>query len=320
MGKEDRNIWLDGVMGVIVGDALGCPVQFKSRKEIVARGPVIGMEGHGTFDMPEGTWTDDGSMTLALLDSIRECVVIDLPDIMDRFCRWCWNGEYTPFGKAFDIGNATIRAISKYGQTKDVTTCGGTSERDNGNGSLMRILPACLYCFEQNRRYDADDAEVVRLIHEVSGLTHNHIRAKIGCGLYYFMVRGILDSGLSLEDRLQKGLDDGFAYYESDDATKTELSHYDRLRSLKTFSGLGEEAIKGSGYVVEALEAAVWCLVNTDSFKDCLLKVVNLGDDTDTVAAIAGGLAGLYYGYDAIPSEWLSVIQRREWIEEMCEM
>ena len=124
---------------------------------------------------------------------------------------------------------------------------------------------------------------------------------------------------LSLTDCIQRGLDDGFRFYGKDLRNLTEIAHYGRLFSVKKFALIEEDAIRGSGYVVEALEAALWCLVATDSFKDCLLKAVNLGDDTDTVAAIAGGLAGLYYGYHAIPTEWLEVLQKRDWIEEMCK-
>ena len=105
-----------------------------------------------------------------------------------------------------------------------------------------------------------------------------------------------------------------------DIAGRVELSYYGRLRDLKEFAAVPEDAIKSTGYVVDSIEAAVWSLIRTDSFKDALLTAVNLGDDADTVGAIAGGLAALYYGYDEIPEEWLAVIQRRDWIEELCKM
>ncbi len=100
----------------------------------------------------------------------------------------------------------------------------------------------------------------------------------------------------------------------------SEDNHFGRLRDLKSFRGTEENKIKSTGYVVATLEAAVWCLLNTDSFRDCLIKAVNLGNDADTVGAVAGGLAGLFFGYDQIPEEWLSAIQRRDWIEEMCTL
>lgn len=311
-----QNIWLDGVMGVIIGDALGCPVQFMDRDEIKERGLVTGMEGYGTYNMPPGTWTDDGSMTLAALDSIRELGTIDLEDIMTRFVDWYEDDEYTPFGEAFDMGNTCSQAIEDFERTHDVLTCGGTSERSNGNGSLMRIMPACLYTYRNIK----DIGTAVKVVHDVSGLTHNHLRSRIGCGLYYFCVAGIIDGAGSLTERLQQGLNDGFAFYEKDIANRVEVSHYGRIRNLTEFADTPEDKIKSSGYVVDSLEAAIWSLINTDSFEAALLKAVNLGDDSDTVGAIAGGLAGLYYGYAGIPQIWLEAIQRREWIEEMCQM
>ena len=122
----------------------------------------------------------------------------------------------------------------------------------------------------------------------------------------------------ALEERMQQGIDGGFAYYKAYLDKKEELAYYEKIRKIKSFRNTDEKYIKSYGYVVVTLEAAMWCLLNADSFRACVLKAVNLGSDTDTVAAIAGGLAGLYYGYDGIPEEWLAVIQRREWIEAMC--
>ena len=312
----ERNIRLDGMMGLVTGDALGSPVQFSSREAVRrrAQGPVTGMESGGVFRTPAGTWTDDSSMALAALDSINVRGEVDLDDIMEGFVSWYEEGKYTPFGEAFDIGGTCSQAILKYEREHDTMTCGGTSEHSNGNGSLMRIMPVCLYVYEKG----LPEAEAVKTVHEVAGLTHNHLRAKIACGLYYFCVREILDGTGSLTERLQSGLDKGFTFYKQKVVNLTQLSYYARLRDLTAFAGVPESGIKSSGYVVDSLEAAIWSLICTDSFKDCLLKAVNLGDDADTVGAIAGGLAGLYYGYDAIPEDWLAVIQRREWIEGMC--
>ena len=134
------------------------------------------------------------------------------------------------------------------------------------------------------------------------------------------MICEVLDGSGALNERLQSGLDKGFAFYEKEIRNRVELSYYGRLRNLSDFAGKDSDEIKSSGYVVDTIEAAVWSLITTESYKECELKAVNLGDDADTVGAIAGGLAGLYYGYDAIPEEWLAAIQRREWIEELCQM
>ncbi len=308
-----KNIWLDGVMGVVTGDALGCPVQFESR-ETVRRHPVTGMRGHGTFNMPEGSWTDDSSLTLSLLISIREKKGIDLQNIMTHFMRWMYDGDYTPYGYAYDIGGATMDAIDAYKKYGDVSTCGRTDVNSNGNGSLMRIMPACLYAYAAKM----DDDAAIRMIDAVGGLTHNHLRSRIACGLYYFCVRAVLDGQGTLSERLKDGLDAGFAFYDKNPANKKELVFYQRLRDMDTFAKAPEDQISGSGYVVDTLHAAIWSLVTTDSFSACELKAVNLGLDTDTVGAIAGGLAGLYYGYDNIPADWLKAIKRRAWIEDLC--
>ena len=141
------NIWKSGIMGVVVGDALGCPVQFESR-ETVAKHPVTGMRGYGTFNLPPGSWTDDSSLTLALLESIRRTGGIDYTDIMDNFVKWLDGGEFTPYGYAYDIGRRTMSAINRYKRYHKPHKAGNIDERSNGNGSLMRIMPAVLYCID----------------------------------------------------------------------------------------------------------------------------------------------------------------------------
>lgn len=312
----DRNIWKDGIMGLVVGDALGVPVEFKSRLELTQH-PVENMRAYGTFNQPAGTWSDDSSMVFATIDSLKDGY--NLEDIMKKFVHWMRWAEYTPFGKVFDSGIATRDAIFKYVNNEDIRTCGCDGEYDNGNGSLMRILPICLFAYRQQKDNHLTDEDVIDMIHEVSALTHAHIRSLIACGLYFFMVKAILDEGNNLTDCLQKGLDNGFAFYVDDMVSLKELQHYDRLRNLNDFADTDVDDIKSSGYVVVSLEAAVWCLINTDNYEDCMLKAVNLGSDTDTVAAIAGGLAGLFYGYDGIPQDWSDVIQKKDWVEELLD-
>ena len=311
-GKQ--NIWKAGIFGVVTGDALGCPVQFEDREE-VAEHPVTGMRGHGTFDMPAGSWTDDSSLTLALLDSLCEKGGPDLDHIMGNFVAWLDEGKFTPYGYAYDIGMGTMNAIHAYQDLKDPSLCGGRQEWDNGNGSLMRIMPACLYCCVK----DLEEEEAVYLIGTIGSLTHAHTRANIACVLYWFMVREILNGTGSLTERMQAGLDRGFTFFGKKPGFRKELEHYYPLMNLRAFARVMEEEISSSGYVVDTLEAVVWSLITTDSFRKVLLKAVNLGKDTDTIGAIAGGLAALYYGYDAIPPEWIDELQRKEWIAELCE-
>ena len=313
-----KNIWLAGIMGVIIGDALGMPVQFMEREELKIN-PVTSMQGYGTYNMPPGTWSDDGSMTLATLASICEMQGMDCQDIMERFVKWHFEGEYTPEGKAFDQGFTCMEAICNYKESGDYLTCGKTGEHANGNGALMRIMPVCLFGYEKVKNKEWTIGEAVANVHKVAALTHNHLRSHIACGIYYFLVSNILDMKGSLVECLQAGIDDAMRYYGTDVSNYRELAYYSRLFQLSEFAKCEEEDIKSSGYVVDTLEAVVWSLVATDTFEKALLRAVNLADDADTVGAIAGGLAGLYYGYESIPKEWLEEIVRREWIEELCE-
>ena len=137
--SKNTNIWLNGIMGVVVGDALGRPVQFESRAE-VAQHPITGMRGLGTFNLPEGSWTDDSSLTLALLESIGRLGKIDLDDIMENLMKWLYDGEFTPFGTAYDIGIGTRQAIGEYSNNRNAQKCGSDKEWNNGNGGLIRII------------------------------------------------------------------------------------------------------------------------------------------------------------------------------------
>lgn len=312
------NIWKDGMYGLLLGDIIGVPVEFTSREERKAD-PVTDMREYGTHNQPMGTWSDDSSMAIATMDSIKSIGGIDYKDIMDKFAAWYRNGEYTPFGRVFDIGIATTAAIKKYLDGTEPTKAGGASEWDNGNGSLMRIIPVCLYLYEQQKRVCTSENESIYIIHNVSALTHAHLRSQIACGIYYFLVKAIIENSGSIIDRLQAGMDAAFKYYRSDISNYSELSHYDRLIDLHQFKNAPENTINSSGYVVHTLEAAIWCLINSSSYSEAVFKAVNLGSDTDTVGAVTGGLAGLFYGQEGIAQEWIEAIQRKEWIDEIIE-
>jgi len=314
-----KHIWVDGMMGVVVGDALGMPVQFASRIDLKIN-PVKTMEGYGTYNMPPGTWSDDTSMALATLDSIRECGEINYSDIMERFFRWTFFGEYTPAGKAFDQGNTCVEAICNYLKERDYRTCGKTGEQANGNGALMRIMPACLYAYEKVLSKEWDVGQALECVHQISALTHNHLRSKIACGIYYFMIANIIEGCQSLLERLQRGIDDAVEFYRGDVANCVELEYYARIFRLEDFAKNTEKSIKSTGYVVDSLEAAVWSLITTNTLQEGMLRAVNLGGDTDTIGAIAGGLAVLFYGYDSVPESWRKQIIKEEEIIALCEM
>lgn len=307
-----KNLY-DGIIGLAIGDALGVPLEFKTRSEI-AKNPVISMQEYGSHNQPIGTWSDDTSLTLALLDSIIQCKTINHEDIMDKFSAWLLYGDYTASGEVFDVGNSTSRAIMNYGRGMSPLNCGGISEYENGNGSLMRILPVAYYlCYlrEDEKKYQME------VVHNVSALTHRHPISLIGCGIYVKIAIKMISTSLTLNECIAAGIQEAFAYYESMGAEY--ISEYSRLKNLYAFMKLSNDEIRSSGFVVDTLEAAVWCLMNTNSYKSCVLKVVNLGYDTDTVGAVAGGLAGIYYGVDTIPAEWIQVIARRKYIKQLCD-
>lgn len=307
------NIILDGIMGLTVADALGVPVEFESREDLL-RNPVTGMESFGTYNQPEGTWSDDTSMTLCLVESLIDG--LNYKDIMNNFVKWLDKGEYTPHGEVFDIGNTTRESIVRYKKGNSPLESGGDGEYDNGNGVLMRILPILFYL---QSRYGSDidrEEKAFEVIHGVSSLTHNHKRNLIACGIYISVASNLI-GGISLEVGVNLGIYKAMEYYRKKEEFITELEHFARLEN-KDFKNLPAEEIKSGGYVVDTLEAALWCLLNTSDYKSCVLKAVNLGRDTDTVGAVVGGLAGIVYGYEDIPSEWIQSIVRKEYIEELC--
>lgn len=308
---KKKNIWLDGIMGVALGDALGLPVQFLSREKLAAK-PITDMIGYGTFNLPKGSWSDDTSLTLATLESICRCKCIDCEDIMENFADWLLDGCFTPYGKAFDEGNTCVTAIVNYVKNNDVNKCGVTGEYANGNGALMRIIPVCLYAYENVKAGVITEDEAVEMIHKVSALTHNHLRSKIACGIYYFLVKAIIDEEGDLQARLQTGMDAARKFYMNEVSNLTQLAYYGRMADLEGFKAIPRGEIRSSGYVVDSLEAAVWSLINTNSLEEALIKAVNLGEDTDTVAAITGGLGGLYYGYESVRESWRADVVKGE--------
>ena len=307
MGK-----YLNGIMGLVVADALGVPVEFSTREERRAD-PVAEMREYGTYNQPRGSWSDDSSMALATLESLQHGY--NPEDIADRFVRWHDHGEYTPWDYKFDEGGVCYDAIESYKRSGDALKSGGSDSYDNGNGSLMRILPACLYAYD-NYEGKMTPSSLLEMIHQVSDITHAHPRSEMACGIYYYCVKEILANPLlPLNINLAMGIAHALAYYGEQKKFWPEMKHYDRLRII---SELEEDEIKSGGYVVSTLEAAIWCLMKTGNYRDAVLKAVNLGGDTDTVAAVTGGLAGLYYGADAIPTEWRDAIAKKDWIESLC--
>ncbi|TLD71230.1 ADP-ribosylglycohydrolase family protein [Phragmitibacter flavus] len=288
--------------GSVVGDALGVPVEFLTREEISAN-PVSGMRGYGTHQQPAGTWSDDTSLMICTVESLLGSNTLNTRDMATRFRRWLLEGHWTPYGEVFDLGIATRQALARFCAGKPPERCGGREEFDNGNGSLMRVLPACLWF------HTAHISTQLEAIHRVSSITHAHPRALIACGFFTLMVRALF-AGKPPAEALQDAWQQAKSYYTVLEEFAGEWSHFARLDPA-TFAQIPQSEIRGSGYCVHTLEASIWCLLHGSSFEDTLLQAVNLGEDTDTTGSVTGALAGLHYGYAAIPPAWLELLARR---------
>ncbi len=294
------------LFGVVVGDALGVPVEFISREKI-AKNPVADMCGYGTYDLPKGTWSDDSSLTLCLAEALTK--KFDLQIVADNFVNWWHENYWTARGEVFDIGIATRQAIERLASGKQPDLAGNFDESSNGNGSLMRILPLLFYI------KDKPENERFLITKQVSSITHGHIRTVIACFYYLEFAKQILEK----KDKFQvyKNLQMQITSFLTElSINPNELSLFGRLLKGNIF-GLPENEIKSEGYVIYTLEASIWCLLTTKSYKEAVLKAVNLGNDTDTTAAVTGGLAGLLYGFESIPDDWLQSIARHKNIEDL---
>lgn len=293
---------LGALWGALVGDALGVPVEFRRRREVQAN-PVTGMRAYGTHGQPAGTWSDDSSLLLCAADSLVTKRQFDSKDLGERFVEWMNLGLWTPHGMVFDIGIATSRAISRICSGTPPEIAGGNDEYDNGNGSLMRILPFVLWS------HAVPDAEFSDIIHRASALTHRHPRSQMACALYGLVIRELLKG--ATPDAALNGALDLFARLYEHTPFVAERLHFQLLESRRLAS-VPENEIGSSGYVMHTLTASLWCLLTSRSFEETVLKAVNLGDDTDTTGTVAGGLAGVFYGASAIPKEWLATLARQD--------
>lgn len=294
-------------MGVCVGDALGVPVEFTSRSDR-RNSPVTTMMGYGTHNQPAGTWSDDSSLTFCLADSL--CDGFSLEAIARAFIRWYREGYWTPHGHVFDIGMTTSLAISNLDRGVPPIAAGGNSDRSNGNGSLMRILPLAFY------HKSEEFTTIIQRSHQVSCLTHAHPRSQMACGIYISMAISLLE-GCEPQVAYLQGVEQVREIYAQPPFDR-ERTHFDRLLS-GNLEALSVDDISSSGYVVHTLEASVWCLLRSSSYAEAVLKAVNLGEDTDTTAAVTGGLAGLYYGFENIPSDWVDRIARKADIIDLAD-
>lgn len=340
--NEEKNKFLikSGIFGLVVADALGVPYEFKPRS-FCDENPMTDMVGYGTYNLPPGSWSDDSSLALATLDGLTYSLesnkgkiseessdlnildIIDYRDIIQKFSDWFFNDEYTPHGNVFDYGGTTAFGIRNFKAGCEPILCGGNDASDNGNGSLMRILPIAYFIYFLSFKYSFSEDDKMKAIHNLSSLTHRHERSQMACGIYVLIAIELLknrfeDKNLSLDELVNKGIEISKEYYSNNEDFKEELHHFKGFFK-EDIKSIPKEIIKGRGYVIPSLEASLWCLLNNDSYKETALSAVNLGQDTDTTAAIAGGLAGIYYGYEDIPTNWLDQIARFDYINGLIE-
>jgi ADP-ribosylglycohydrolase len=282
------------LLGGAVGDALGVPVEFMKRGSFT----VSGMQGFGAHGQPPGTWSDDTSLTLCLAGSLSRGFNLD--DIARNFVAWHDEAAFTARGSVFDIGISTAKAVRNFkaGAAPEASGCQGADE--NGNGALMRIAPLVFYIAHK------PDAARFAVTKAVSSITHAHELSVAACFIYLEYLRELLCGAgkLGAYAVLRARFRDTSPYIGGEALGKFARILRGDIRALP------EASIKSGGFVLHTLEAALWCFLNTDSYRDAVLRAVNLGDDTDTTAAVTGSMAGLYYGLAEIPDEWRSPLAR----------
>ncbi len=292
---KDLDRYRGCLLGLAVGDAIGTTVEFKARGSFP---PVTDMVGGGAFNLKPGQWTDDTSMALCLAESLVEKNGFDPLDQMNRYRAWYENGYLSSTGTCFDIGNATRQALEKFKATGKPMS-GSTHPSSAGNGSLMRLAPVAMF-------YAPSRAIAQAYAGKSSRTTHGAKECVDACTLFARMLVLAL-VGAGKETIL---FENGTAGIVSEKILAIARGEYREKSTMH---------IRGSGYVVDALEAALWCFWTTDTFSEAVLAAANLGDDADTTAAICGQIAGAWYGQTGIPTPWLDKLYLREKIVDLAE-
>jgi ADP-ribosyl-[dinitrogen reductase] hydrolase len=287
------------LLGLACGDAVGTTVEFKPRGSFT---PVSDMVGGGPFGLNAGEWTDDTSMALCLAVSLLDKKGFNPGDQAERYCLWRDEGYLSSNGSCFDIGNTIAGSLLRFNITGDPFS-GSVSPRSAGNGSIMRLAPIPIFYVEEL-------SLVARYSAESSRTTHGAKEAIDGCRLFGLMIAKAL-RGESKEEIL---FGDHSNMLGSDPLAPNIADI-----AAGNYQDKQEDGIRGSGYVVASLEAALWCFYGTGSFREAIIKSVNLGDDADTTAAVCGQLAGAYYSVKGIPKSWLEKVAMREYIENLAD-
>ena len=290
------------LMGLAVGDALGTTLEFQPPGTFT---PIEDIVGGGPFGLSAGEWTDDTSMALCLAESLIEKKRFDPADQMERYVRWYREGHLSSNGRCFDIGNTISSALHRFERTKEPFS-GSTDPMSAGNGSIMRLAPVPLF-------FCRDPRLAIEKAADSSRTTHGVKSAVDACRYLSALIVGILEG--QKKEEVLSALNTPIPGYWSEKPLSPEIEEIAR----GSFKLRNPPEIKGSGYVVESLEAALWAFNRSESFKQGCLLAVNLGNDADTTGAVYGQLAGAYYGYSGIPEDWLSKIAHHDLIMSMAE-
>jgi ADP-ribosylglycohydrolase len=291
-----------GLLGLLVGDALGVPYEFHDPNQIpplaaIEFEPPIGFD-RAHRRVPPGTWSDDGALALCLLASLLDRGRLDAEDFGRRVVDWAENGHLAVGGDVFDIGNATAQAVGAIRRGVPALRAGGTGERDLGNGSLMRVLPLALW-------HKGTDAELVADAHHQSRVTHGHVRAQVCCAVYCLWARRVLEESADPWADAVRALRDIY------------LSEASYLGELETSIRPDEPPVgHGRGYVLDCLQSARWA-VEQGAYELVVKAAIGLGNDTDTTACVAGGIAGIRDGVAGIPARWLSALRGRDLLDPL---
>lgn len=297
-----KNRFRGALLGLATGDALGTTLEFKAPGTFP---PITDMVGGGPFSLQPGQWTDDTSMAMCLAESLLACDGFDPEDQMDRYLRWRREGYWSSNGYCFDIGNTVSAALNNYERTGEAFS-GSTHPRSAGNGSLMRLVPVVLF-------YSWHPPQAIQRAGDSSRTTHSANAAIDACRYFSALILGALQD-LSKDELLSPELW-AQASPEGQESLTPEIAEV----AAGSYRERQPPQIKGSGYVVRSLEAALWAFTRSTSFRDGCLLAANLGDDADTTAAIFGQLAGAYYGEEAIPQEWRQKLARYEEISAIAD-
>lgn len=283
--KEER--FIGALLGLASGDALGTTLEFKPPASFE---PIEDMVGGGPFSLEPGYWTDDTSMALCLAESLLERDGFDAVDQLQRYVRWWRDGHLSSTGRCFDIGNTVSRALAHFEKTGDAHS-GPTDPYSAGNGSIMRLAPVVLF-------FASSHQQAIEYAAESSQTTHGAPSAVDGCRYFAALLVGALQ-GASKEELLSPRYTPVEGYWEQHPLT----AEIDTV-AAGSFKKKSPPEIRGTGYVVQSLEAALWAFAHTEDFRTGALAAVNLGDDADTTGAVYGQLAGAFYGAEAIPPQW----------------